>query len=180
MSARVLGVNRDAAHRFSKLPAVDITLVPGVGVVGDAHAGVTVQHLSRMRRDPSAPNLRQVHLIAAELLDELTAAGFDVAPGRLGENVTTSGIDLLALPTGTRLQLGFAGLIEVTGLRNPCVQLDRYQPGLQRAVLDRAPDGALIRRAGVMAVVLRGGTVHAGDPIGMTVPDGDRHPLEPV
>lgn len=180
MSARVVGVNRDAAHRFSKLPAAEITLVPGLGVAGDAHAGVTVQHLSRVRRDPTAPNLRQVHLIAAELLDELTASGFDVAPGRLGENVTTSGVDLLALPAGTQLQLGSDALIEVTGLRNPCVQLDRCQPGLQRAVLDRAPDGALIRRAGVMAVVLRGGTVRAGDPIVVTVPDGDPRPLEPV
>ena len=180
MSARVLGVNRDSAHRFSKLPAVDITLVPGVGVVGDAHAGVTVQHLSRMRRDPSAPNLRQVHLIAAELLDELTTAGFSVAPGRLGENVTTSGIDLLALPTGTQLRLGSDALIEVSGLRTPCVQLDRYQPGLQRAVLDRAPEGSLIRRAGVMAVVLGGGTVRPGDAITVTLPDGDPRPLEPV
>ena len=180
MSAGVVGVHRDAAHRFSKLPAVEITLVPGVGVAGDAHAGVTVQHLSRIRRDPTAPNLRQVHLIAAELLDELTAAGFTVAPGRLGENVTTRGIDLLALPTGTQLRLGSDALIEVTGLRNPCVQLDRYEPGLQRAVLDRAPGGALIRRAGVMAVVVRGGTVRVRDSITVLLPDGDPRPLEPV
>ena len=180
MSAGVVGVHRDARHRFSKVPAAEITLVPGFGVLGDAHAGVTVQHLSRIRRDPTAPNLRQVHLIAAELLDELTAAGFTVAPGRLGENVTTRGIDLLALPTGTQLRLGSDALIEVTGLRNPCVQLDRYEPGLQRAVLDRAPGGALIRRAGVMAVVVRGGTVRVRDSITVLLPDGDPRPLEPV
>jgi MOSC domain-containing protein YiiM len=180
VSARVVAVHRDATHRFSKPPAAEITLVRGLGVAGDAHAGVTVQHLSRVRRDPTAPNLRQVHLIAAELLAELTANGFDVAPGRLGENVTTSGVDLLALPTGTRLGLGVEAVIEVTGLRNPCFQLDQYQRGLQRAVLERAPDGTLTRRAGVMAVVLHGGTVRADDPIAVLLPDGDRRPLEPV
>jgi MOSC domain-containing protein YiiM len=180
MNATVLAVHRDAMHRFSKSPAADIALVAGIGVSGDAHAGVTVQHLSRIRRDPSAPNLRQLHLIAAELLDQLTAAGFQVGPGRLGENVTTRGIDLLALPTGALLQLGSDALVEVTGLRNPCVQLDRYQHGLQKAVLDRGPDGELIRRAGVMAVVRRGGTVRPGDAITVTLPAGKRRPLEPV
>jgi MOSC domain-containing protein YiiM len=180
MTAAVVAVHRDALHRFSKSPVTEIALVEGIGVSGDAHAGVTVQHLSRIRRDPSAPNLRQVHLIAVELLDELTAAGFHVRPGRLGENVTTRGVDLLGLPTGALLQLGSDALIEVTGLRNPCVQLDRYQSGLQRAVLDRGPDGELIRRAGVMGVVRRGGTVRAGDPIALTLPAGDRRPLEPV
>lgn len=176
----VVAVHRDAMHRFSKNPATEIVLVEGIGIAGDAHAGVTVQHLSRMRRDPSAPNLRQVHLIAAELLDELTAAGFLVAPGRLGENVTTRGVDLLGLPTGTQLRVGVQALIEITGLRNPCFQLDNYQPGLQRAVLDRGPAGELIRRAGVMAVVLSGGTVRGGDPIAVTVPAGDPQPLQPV
>lgn len=180
MTASVVAVHRDAMHRFSKVPAREVVLVAGIGVAGDAHAGVTVQHLSRMRRDPSAPNLRQVHLIAGELLDELTAAGFQVAPGRLGENVTTRGVDLLALPTGSSLHLGAEALLEITGLRNPCFQLDRYQNGLQRAVLDRGPNGELIRRAGVMAVVLRGGTVRPGDPISVRLPDGDRRPLEPV
>jgi MOSC domain-containing protein YiiM len=178
--AEVVAVNRDAMHRFSKTPAAEIVLVEGIGVAGDAHAGVTVQHLSRMRRDPSAPNLRQVHLIAAELLDELTAGGFSVAPGRLGENITTRGVDLLGLPAGTQLQLGGQVLIEITGLRNPCFQLDDYQPGLQRAVLDRGPGGELIRRAGVMAVVRCGGAVRAGDPIAVTLPAGDPRPLQPV
>jgi MOSC domain-containing protein YiiM len=155
-------------------------LVAGLGVAGDAHAGATVQHLSRMRRDPTAPNLRQVHLMHAELLDELVARGFDVAPGALGENVTTRGLDLLGLPTGAALRLGAGAVIEITGLRNPCFQLDNYQDGLQRAVLDRAPDGSLLRRAGVMAVVTRGGTVRPGDPIAVTLPVGDRRPLAPV
>lgn len=167
-------------HRFSKVPVSEIVLVAGIGVAGDAHAGITVQHLSRIRRYPSAPNLRQVHLLAAELLDELAAADFQVAPGRLGENVTTRGVDLLGLPAGSLLTLGGEALIEITGLRNPCVQLDRYQHGLQRAVLDRGPGGELIRRAGVMAVVRRGGTVRAGDPVTVTLPAGDRRPLEPV
>lgn len=176
----VVAVHRDGAHRFSKQPVDAVELLAGLGVAGDAHAGVTVQHLSRVRRDPTAPNLRQVHLIAAELLDELTARGFDVAPGRLGENVTTRGVDLLALPTGARLRLGNSAVIEVTGLRNPCVQLDRHQRGLQEAVLDRAADGSLIRRAGVMAVVVARGVVRPGDPITVTAPAGDHRPLEPV
>lgn len=180
MSAVVVAVHRDETHRFSKLPEDSVELVAGLGVAGDAHAGATVQHLSRMRRDPTAPNLRQVHLMHAELLDELVARGFDVAPGALGENVTTRGLDLLGLPTGATLRLGAGAVIEITGLRNPCFQLDNYQDGLQRAVLDRAPDGSLLRRAGVMAVVTRGGTVRPGDPIAVTLPVGDRRPLAPV
>lgn len=176
----MLAVCRDGAHRFSKEPVDEVELVAGLGVASDAHAGRTVQHLSRVRRDPSAPNLRQVHLIAAELLTELREGGFDVAPGRLGENVTTTGLDVLALPTGTLLRLGGDAVVEVTGLRNPCLQLDRYQRGLQQAVLDRAPDGSLIRRAGVMGVVMTGGVVRPGDPIGVTLPAGDHRPLEPV
>lgn len=176
----MLAVCRDGAHRFSKEPVDEVDLVAGLGVAGDAHAGRTVQHLSRVRRDPSAPNLRQVHLIAAELLAELREGGFDVAPGRLGENVTTTGLDVLALPTGTLLRLGGDAVVEVTGLRNPCLQLDRYQRGLQQAVLDRAPDGGLIRRAGVMGVVVTGGVVRPGDPIGVTLPAGEHRPLEPV
>jgi len=179
VTAKVVAVHRDALHRFSKLPVDAITLQAGFGVVGDAHGGVTVQHRSRVARDPSAPNLRQVHLLGAELLDELVAQGFRVAPGVLGENVTTRDVDLLALPTGTRLEFGDASL-EVTGLRNPCVQLDKYQDGLMRAVLDRDPDGRLIRRAGVMAVVLRDGVVRPGDPIVVHLPAGQHRPLAPV
>lgn len=170
----------DGRHSFSKPTAGAITLRAGLGVEGDAHFGATIQHRGRVRRDPSAPNLRQVHLLQAELLDELTAQGFAVAPGVVGENVTTRGIDLLGLPTGSRLRLGDEALVEVTGLRNPCLQLDRYQRGLQRAVLDRDDAGNLIRRAGVMAVVLADGTIRAGDPIAVERPAGPVRPLEPV
>jgi MOSC domain-containing protein YiiM len=176
----VVAVALDGRHSFSKPTAGAITLRAGLGVEGDAHFGATVQHRSRVRRDPSAPNLRQVHLLQAELLDELTAQGFAVAPGVVGENVTTRGIDLLGLPTGSRLRLGDEALVEVTGLRNPCLQLDRYQRGLQRAVLDRDDAGNLIRRAGVMAVVLADGTIRAGDPIAVERPSGPVRPLEPV
>jgi MOSC domain-containing protein YiiM len=176
----VVAVARDSGHRFSK-PTVDaITLVAGSGVVGDAHAGTTVRHRSRVARDPSAPNLRQVHLIAAELLDELTAQGFHVGPGALGENVTTRGVDLLAVGEGTVLRLGEAARIEITGLRNPCVQLDRYEHGLQHAVLDRDDEGNLVRKAGVMAVVLTGGVVRPGDVIELIPSQAPFQPLHPV
>ena len=171
---------RASGHRFSKPPVPFIELVAGVGVTGDAHAGTTVQHRSRVRRDPTAPNLRQVHLVAAELHDELREQGFRVAPGDIGENVTPRGVALLALPTGTRLRLGPAAVVEVTGLRNPCTQLDGFQPGLMRAVLDRADDGGLIRKAGVMGVVVTGGAVRAGDAVSVELPAAPHRPLEPV
>jgi MOSC domain-containing protein YiiM len=180
VTGRVVAVARDRAHRFSKPPVDAITLRAGLGVEGDAHAGATVQHRSRLRRDPAAPNLRQVHLVGAELLDELTAAGFPVTPGSIGENVTTAGVDLLGLSTGTLLRLGADALVAVTGLRNPCVQLDRFAPGLQRAVLDRDAAGELVRRAGVMAVVLCDGVVAPGDPIELAAPPGPYVPLRPV
>jgi len=176
----VVAVARDGAHHFGKPTADAITLRAGLGVEGDAHSGARVQHLSRVRRDPSAPNLRQVHLVAEELLAELTGRGFVVAPGQIGENVTTAGLDLLGLATGTVLRLGDDALLAVTGLRNPCVQLDRFQPGLQRAVLDRDAAGNLIRRAGVMAVVVRDGVVRPGDAIEVAAPPGPPRPLEPV
>jgi MOSC domain-containing protein YiiM len=176
----VESVARDGAHRFSKPTVDEITLLAGLGVDGDTHAGVTVQHRSRVRRDPSQPNLRQVHLMRSELLDELRARGYRVAPGVIGENVTTRGIALLALPTGTVLRLGADAVIEVTGLRNPCVQLDRYQDGLMRALLDRDADGGLVRLAGVMAIVTAGGIVRPGDPIAVTLPPAPHVPLQPV
>ena len=176
----VQAVARDRAHRFSKPVADSITLVPGLGVAGDAHFGRTVQHRSRVRRDPSQPNLRQVHLIHAELFTELAEAGFGVCAGQLGENVTTSGLDLLGLPTGTRLRLGADAVVELTGLRNPCTQLDGFADGLMRATLDRGPDGELIRKAGVMAVVLVGGDVRTADPIDVELPAGPPRPLQPV
>jgi MOSC domain-containing protein YiiM len=180
VTPHVCAVSRDGAHRFSKTPVEVIELLVGLGAAGDAHAGETVQHLSRVRRDPSQPNLRQVHLIGAELHDELAAHGFAVAPGDMGENVTTRGVDLLALPTGTRLRLGTEAVVEVTGLRNPCVQLDRFANGLMAAVLDRAADGSVVRKAGVMGVVIAGGQVRAGDPITIGLPDGSHRPLQPV
>ena len=176
----VVSVSRDGAHGFSKPARSSIRLLAGLGVQGDAHAGTTVKHRSRVARDPTQPNLRQVHLLAAELLDELRAAGFRVEPGTVGENVTTRGIDLLTLPFGTRLRLGEIAVVEVTGLRNPCAQLDRHQDGLMAAVLDRAPDGTLIRRAGVMAVVLADGEVRPGDPLVAELPPLPHRRLLPV
>jgi len=165
---------------FSKGCEAAIRLMAGQGVQGDAHAGRTVQHRSRVARTPDAPNLRQVHLVGAELHDELRAGGFDVGPGDIGENVATRGLDLLALPTGTRLRLGAAAVVEVTGLRNPCVQLDDFCPGLMRAVLDRDDEGNLVRRAGVMAIVLADGDVRPGDPIVVELPPLPHTPLAPV
>src|SRR6185437_5733008 len=152
----VTAVSRNPRHGFSKPTQDSIRLLAGLGVEGDAHMGETVKHRSRVRRDPTQPNLRQVHLIHAELLDELREAGFVVAPGEMGENVTTRGVDLLGLPTGTRLHLGETAVVEVTGLRNPCAQLDRFQPGLMQAVLGRDAQGDLVLKAGIMAIVLAG------------------------
>ncbi len=178
---RVTAVSQSPQHRFSKSVHAGIFLIAGQGVLGDAHSGNTVKHRSRVRRDPTAPNLRQVHLIAAELLDELRTQGFEVHPGQLGENVTTRGLDLLGLPRQARLHLGATAVVEVTGLRNPCVQLDSFQPGLMAAVLDRAPDGSLIRKAGIMAVVVCDGVVSPGDEIGVeTSLEGPHQPLLPV
>jgi MOSC domain-containing protein YiiM len=157
-----------------------IRLVAGHGVEGDAHAGETVKHRSRVRRNPRAPNLRQVHLIHAELHDELRAAGFELEPGRMGENVTTRGVELLRLPRGARLRLGGEAVVEVTGLRNPCVQLDRIQPGLMKANLERDADGSLIRKTGVMGIVLEDGEVRPGDGIQVELPPKPHRPLEPV
>ncbi|MGA9868104.1 MAG: MOSC domain-containing protein [Acetobacteraceae bacterium] len=180
MAAIVTSVSLDAAHHFSKPVHESIRLLEGLGVEGDAHLGVTVKHRSRVRRDPTQPNLRQVHLIHEELIDELRRGGFRVGPGLMGENVTTRGVDLLALPRGTRLRLGADAVVEVTGLRNPCYQLDGFQPGLMAAVLDRDADGKLIRKSGVMTVVLTGGDVRAGDAIRIELPPLPHQPLEPV
>jgi MOSC domain-containing protein YiiM len=176
----VASVGRSAAHMMRKPVRDRIRLIAGLGVEGDAHAGATVRHRSRVERDPTQPNLRQVHLIHAELHDELAAAGIVVGPGEMGENVTTRGIVLLALPAGTRLRLGDAALIELTGLRNPCKQLEGVRPGLLAAALDRDERGRLVRKAGVMAIVLRSGEVAPGDAIVVEVPAGPRRPLEPV
>jgi len=180
MTGVVTAVSASATHTMRKPNAEAIRLVAGLGVEGDAHAGKTVKHRSRVARDPTKPNLRQVHLIHAELHDELRQRGFDVAAGQMGENVTIRGIDLLALPTGTRLLLGATALVEVTGLRNPCYQLDGLQKGLMAAVLDRDSGGRLIRKAGVMAIVLTGGVVLQGDTIAVTLPAEPSRSLEKV
>jgi len=176
----VIAVALSAGHEFSKPLRTSIRLVAGRGVEGDAHAGETVKHRSRVARDPSQPNLRQVHLIHGELHDALIDAGFQIRPGDMGENVTTRGLDLLALPAGTRLRIGREAIVEITGLRNPCVQLDRFQPGLMAAVLGRDGQGNLIRKAGVMGVVRAGGEVRPGDAIHAELPPGPHHALAPV
>ena len=177
--AHIVAVARSAAHTMTKGRCERITLLQGLGVEGDAHAGERVRHRSRVRRDPGAPNLRQVHLLQAELHDELRERGFDLAPGEMGENVTTRGIDLLGLVRGAHLCLGDEAVVEVTGLRNPCVQLDRLRPGLMAATLERADDGELVRKAGVMAVVVHGGAIVPGDAVRVISPPA-YEPLRPV
>ncbi|MCE9650743.1 MAG: MOSC domain-containing protein [Parvibaculum sp.] len=177
MSAVVIAVASDRVHNFAKTLRPSIRLVEGLGVEDDAHFGRTVQHLSRIARDPSVPNLRQVHLIHAELYDELGASGFSVLPGDLGENVVTRGIDLLGLPARARLHIGADAVVEVTGLRNPCHQLDKVQRGLMQAVLGRDASGNLVRKAGVMSIVVAGGAINEGDAIRVVLPDGEHKPL---
>lgn len=176
----MVAVHASATHAMAKERREEIRLLAGLGVEGDAHAGVTVQHRSRVRRDPTQPNLRQVHLVAAELHDELRAAGYDVGSGQIGENVVTAGVDLLGLATGALLALGAEAVVQVTGLRNPCRQLDGVHPGLMAAVLHTDPAGGLVRRAGVMAVVVASGPVRPGDAVVVTTPDGPALPLSPV
>ena len=179
-SGRVVAVGAGRKHGLNKLPALSIRLVAGLGVEGDAHKGERVQHRSRARFNPGLPNLRQVHLIHRELLDELAAAGFVLTPIQLGENVGTEGLDLLAMPLGTRLRLGPDAVVELTGLRNPCIQLERMMPGLMEACLGRDADGELVRKAGVMAVVLAGGEVTASDTVVVELPPGPHQRLKPV
>jgi MOSC domain-containing protein YiiM len=176
----VVAVHRSPSHSMCKQPQLAILLRAGLGVEGDAHQGVTVKHRSRARQAPGSPNLRQVHLLGAELHDELAQQGFDVVPGQMGENITTAGVDLLALPTGARLHLGDEAVVEITGLRNPCSQLDKIQYGLMKATLERREDGFIIRKAGVMGIVLEGGTVQPGDPIRVELPAKPHRPLAPV
>ncbi len=180
MKGSVVAVSRSKSHRFSKATEMSIRLIAGQGVEGDAHSGTTVKHRSRVRVDPTQPNLRQVHLVHAELHAELEAAGFKVHPGDIGENITTRGIDLLGLPTGALLRIGRTAVIRITGLRNPCSQLDGFQQGLTAAVLDRDAEGRLVRKAGVMSVVLEGGEVVPGDSITVELPPEPHLPLAPV
>ena len=180
MTPKVVVVGLSRTHAFSKSPAPQITLLAGQGIEGDAHCGVTVKHQSRVKQDPTQPNLRQVHLLPTELFDELAAKGHAVAPGDLGENIATAGIALLALPVGAELRLGDSAVVRLTGLRNPCAQIDRFQRGLMDAVLGRTADGALILKAGVMGIVVRGGVVRPGDAIEVTLPAEPHRPLERV
>ena len=180
MQGRVVAVARDRQHAFSKRPATHIRVVAGLGIVGDAHEGATVQHRSRIAVDPTQPNLRQVHLLHAELFAELKAKGFDIAAADLGENVTTESLDLLGLPRGTLLRLGSDVALSVTGLRNPCAQIERFRPGLLAAVLDRGPGGEIIRKAGIMTIAIAGGIVRPGDPIDVVLPDPPHVPLDRV
>ncbi|MFW6074158.1 MAG: MOSC domain-containing protein [Chloroflexota bacterium] len=180
MTGTVVAVSRSGSHTFTKPNHECITLVEGLGVEGDAHAGETVKHRSRVKRDPTQPNLRQVHLIHSELFDELREQSFNVANGQMGENITTRGIDLLGLPAGARLRIGESAVVEITGLRNPCAQLEQIKPGLMAATLDRDEGGNLIRKAGVMGVVIAGGEVRPGDAIRIEMPAKPHKALEPV
>jgi MOSC domain-containing protein YiiM len=177
MHPSVVAVSRSAGYTFSKPNQASIRLLAGLGVEDDAHLGTTVRHRFDMRRDPTKPNLRQVHLIHAELFDTLQSAGFVLAPGDIGENVLTRGVHLLGLPVGTRLRLGSSAVVEVTGLRNPCRQLDNFAPGLTATMIDRDAEGNLIRKAGIMGIVLTDGEVRAGDPIEVEMPSPPHRPL---
>ncbi len=180
MSGKVLAVSLSGSHTMHKGNQSAIYLIAGLGVEGDTHSGITVQHRSRVARDPSQPNLRQVHLIHTELHEALGISGFNIAAGQMGENITTQGIDLLGLPTGTQLHIGAEAIIQVTGLRNPCLQLDGIQPGLMAATLDRDAEGHLIRKAGIMAIVINSGLVRPGDTITIELPPPPHISLKPV
>jgi hypothetical protein len=176
----VVAVARDDGHRFSKPLRAEIELIAGHGIEGDAHAGATVRRRSRFRGTWTEDNVRQVHLLHRELFDELAVEGHEVAPGELGENVTTEGVDLLGLPLGTRIRLGDSAEVELTGLRNPCVQIERFQSGLMKRLIRRDGAGATHRRAGVMAIVVEGGVVRPGDAIAIDLPDAPHQPLPVV
>ena len=180
MNGVVVAVSRSKAHTFTKLNQASIQLLTGLGVEGDSHMGKTVKHRSRVAIDPTQPNLRQVHLIHTELHDQLQGAGFNVSAGQMGENITTRGIDLLSLPTGTKLHLGDTAIVELTGLRNPCAQLDRFQSGLMAAVLGRDDQNKLIRKAGVMGIVIVGGKVNPGNSKQIELPPQPHQPLDRV
>ena len=179
MHARVISVNKSQSHSFSKYPAEEISLLEGLGVEGDAHMGKTVKHRSRVRKDPTQPNLRQVHLIHKELFDSLKSDGFLIEPGQIGENITTENIDLLNLPKGTQLHIGHA-TIEITGLRNPCVQLNTFQEGLMHKLVYKNKDGETIRKCGVMGIVLTSGKIKPGAEINIKYPVKPFEKLERV
>jgi MOSC domain-containing protein YiiM len=180
MQVKVVAVSRSTQHGVGKIPHDEIRLLEGLGVEGDAHAGKTAQHLYRMKRDPTAPNLAQIHFLNAELFDELAAKGFAVEAGRLGENVLTQGIDLITLPTGTIFQIGAEAIVEISGIRDPCKQIDGVARGLTKALIDRDAAGQVLRKAGIMGVVVKGGMVRPGDAIVVTLPAEPHRRLEVV
>ncbi len=180
MQPKVLAVSASPTHSFSKETVSEIVLLKGLGVQGDAHCGQAVKHRSRAAKFPDMPNLRQVHLIHSELFGEVAKQGFEVRPGNMGENITTVGIDLLVLPKGTLLRVGEEAVLEVTGLRNPCSQIDKFQKGLMAATLDKDENGEMIRKAGIMSIVLVGGIVRAGDPITVQLPPEPHERLQTV
>jgi MOSC domain-containing protein YiiM len=177
---KVVSLSKDSDHNFSKEVCGSLIFLKGLGIEGDAHCGITVKHRSRVKANPTQPNLRQVHLVHSELISELQNSGFEVQPGTIGENILTSGVDLLSLPKNTILTLGSDVVLKVTGLRNPCAQLDNYQLGLTKAVLDKDEEGNLIRKAGIMAVVEEGGIVKVGDDIVIELPPKPHEALERV
>jgi MOSC domain-containing protein YiiM len=180
MSGRVVSVSLSGSHSFSKMPVQSIRLLAGLGVEGDAHCGALVKHRYRVKQDPTQPNLCQVHFIGTELFEEVAAKGFVVKPGELGENITTTGVDLIGLPTGTVFKIGATAVVEITGCRNPCHQIDKFQNGLMTACREKAPDGTLIRKSGIMGIVVAGGDVRPGDRIEITLPPEPHKRLEPV
>jgi len=178
--ASVVAVSKDGHHRFSKKPCAQIILLEGIGIQGDAHAGVTVQHLHRRARHPAEPNLRQVHLLPREFFDEAREEGYELAPGDLGENVLTQGLDLAGLSPDTLLHIGAGAVVRVTGLRNPCVQIDRFRKGLLKVTSGRDENGQAVRKAGIMRVVTTGGVIRAGDRTDVEPPVPPHRTLECV
>lgn len=178
LNSKVIAVSKSKKHTFSKLNTDYINLIEGIGVEGDAHAGKTIKHIFLAKKDASKPNIRQVHLIQAELFNELNEQGFSVGPGELGENITTQGVDLLHLPVGSKLHIGKTAVVELTALRNPCIQINDFQKGLLKAVVSRDENGNLIRKVGVMGIVLAGGIVKQNDDIKTQLPEEPHKPLE--
>jgi MOSC domain-containing protein YiiM len=179
MHGTVVSVNSSPTGGIGKDPQPQITLVANHGVEGDFHAGANVRHRSRAASTPEAPNLRQVHLIHSELFDEVAALGIDVKPGQMGENITTRGLSILDLTVGTRLHVGESAVIEITGLRNPCKQLNDIDKRLLGEVARKLEDGTIMRKAGIMGIVLEGGVIRPGDAIRAEVAEGAKR-LEPV
>jgi len=168
-----VSVNSDDAYRFSKIARQSVRLVEGHGIEGDAHAGRFVKHRYQAKKEPLTPNRRQVHLIQSELFEEMRGFGFIIEPGDLGENVTTVGIDLLALPLGAQLHLGESAVVELTGLRMPCGLIDKFQTGLKRSMIVRTPRGVTFR-AGVLGIVTSSGDVRPGDLVRAELPASRR------